>query len=122
MPLDGSTYVTKPDVLTEAQRVCVEAADYIEKYGWCQGTIAKPTGDVCLMGALRAAAGIPDKAQWTALGTAALNLVHATLPCILPADWNDEEQRTKDEVVALLRSASHAQSNFNLYLQGRDSE
>lgn len=92
----------------------LQAADLIEKQGWCQGDYESDNGQVCILGALRfVIAGSTDvvalqqspKYKDYVLCT---DQISAALHGKLPHQWNDERDRTKDEVVALLREVGNA--------------
>jgi len=112
------------------QALLKRAADVIDKRGWHQGGYTNDTGCVCTLGALRvAAAGVPDDAPYWDVQSAALDLPgrfddpdhdevdraavaledyfgrHNILGWDV-ADWNDNPERTKDEVTAALRAAA----------------
>ncbi len=78
-------------------RTLRRAADMIERQGWCQGQWADKHGRVCIMGALG------DTESDPAAFCAACHRLSTHLGQRLSM-WNDEPGRTKDEVLAMLRS------------------
>lgn len=101
---------TKP--LTEVQRVLLRAADELERRGHCKGVLFGPRGEVCLRGAIMAALGLNSHADYwdrhmlmAPHFNAADEAVANYLKCDV-VDWNNAPGRTKEEVVAALRSAA----------------
>lgn len=78
------------------------AADYIEKHGWCQNTIETAGGQVCAMGGI-IAVGRSNLVD----AQVAINRMTAHIGRRIPF-WNDEPGRTKGQVVAALRAAALA--------------
>jgi hypothetical protein len=82
---------------------CKQAAELLRQDGWCQGTSRKPTGERCLMNAVRGATGYT---QNTILNSGRYGDVRSRLIEKLgvpyPAIWNDDSMRTKEEVIDLL--------------------
>lgn len=81
------------------------AADYIEEHGWTQFEEKSATGQVCLVGGLRWANG-DVVGNWA--GTLLVQCMDVGrdflgLPLSKLAWWNDQSNRTQDEVVNLLR-------------------
>lgn len=68
------------------------AARYIAEHGWTQGRMYAPDGSVCLTGGLLKACQPGD----------AHLLVQVYRFWGITEDWNDEDGRTKDEVLAVL--------------------
>lgn len=84
-------------------KTLLKAADYIEKHGWCQGKWRNDAGEVCAYGAISSVERcglVRSGAAWR-LGRF-LNVVSV-------AGWNDQPDRTKEEVIAALRAAAEAQ-------------
>jgi hypothetical protein len=110
--------VTEADILRRA-------ADVLEEFGWCRGSIAEtadgyPVGVAdpraarfCVMGALARAGhdlGL-DYPQCWSRGTSAVADAHWWLNDFLGAravHWNDDITRTKEDVVSLLRRMATA--------------
>lgn len=78
------------------------AAEYIETHGWTQGAM-KRDGAVCLTGALRECDLKPG--DWLIARAVYLDNGHAEV-------WNDDIERTKQEVIDYLRS--HPVTDDNL--------
>lgn len=95
----------------EVGEVLLKAADYIEKYGWCQSVAFSPDGRACLLGGIYAGCGgfsrdkvLPDVPPNY---DNAVSRVAKFAPDL--GYWNDQPCRTKDEVVAVLRKAAYAE-------------
>lgn len=89
-------------LLTAESRALLDAADYIEKHGWCQGEVFGPDDAVCAIGAIMATAtnlGILDRA-------AGLLARYLDIGIDRVARWNDDPSRTKDQVISALREAA----------------
>jgi hypothetical protein len=93
----------------KAGRVARQAASVIEKHGWNQGSWSGKNGGVCVRGAFNvvtygivAMSPSPEElefAEWMVeLGVLSDNA--AWEPCL--ASWNDDEGRTKEQVLAYL--------------------
>lgn len=106
------------------------AARYLEDHGWCQNTNYTATKAACATGALAAAvAGAPSQPdeltppQWEEF----IEAVEAVLQhlygpaCLLSigalADWNDDPDRTGDQVVGVLLAAARTS---DLYRAARE--
>jgi len=82
---------------TAVQQSCLEAAEYIRTYGWCQGTFQNQQGRVCILGAVRGTAtAVPYNNYYIHLSKALQN----------PVSWNDTPSRTVEEVIAALEAAA----------------
>ena len=80
------------------------AARIIETCGWCQHENGSQTGPYCLMDAIRAAAPNSQTGQLVACHVAnqiAIQLNHFPL-----GSWNDHPDRTKTEVIDLLKTCA----------------
>lgn len=99
------------------EEVLLEAADYLENRGWTRGVYADENGCLCLAGALNLAtigraapypySSITDQ-QW-ALARQVTDLIEERCgiesgPAL--AEWNDAPDRTRSEVVSMLRRAA----------------
>ena len=80
--------------LTEAEKTLLRAADYIEKRGWCQNIDEMEDGRVCALRALSCVAGHVVAAAEELERRIKRDLVH----------WNDDPNRTKEEVIATMRT------------------
>jgi hypothetical protein len=86
----------------------LDSATYIEKHGWCQNTLRNLHGQVCLIGSLYGALGYDFS-----VGSSSTNIASKVqktsrefrkrLDVDDEADWNDENGRTKEEVVRTMR-------------------
>jgi hypothetical protein len=95
-----------------------DAADYIEKHGWCQGSMSSPDGRVCLAGALWQIAAREDDnpvETFRRLNTyqrLAEHLLGKQSPIGFTIHnimlWNDSFGRRKEEVVARLIGVADA--------------
>src|SRR5258706_13935776 len=95
---------TKHDLSQDSQDL-LNAADYIDKYGWCQ-RMTSSGKSVCLWGSLLAVTDGLGKSYGEAPRARELyDKVSAHLGAFL-APWNDEPWRTKAEVTALLREVA----------------
>lgn len=92
------------------------AAKVLQARGHSKGLYAQPTGEVCAVGALLAAAGQdpenqmllePSAAMWFLSSRVFSNTVDSD-PIERIADWNDAPERTAAEVVAELLAAARA--------------
>lgn len=89
------------------------AASFIQQRGWCQGRFTRGDGALCALGALQKATIFDPNAKHAASAyTAATELLSRHLGfkdgdvgCSVPG-WNDDPERTKEEVVAALQSAA----------------
>lgn len=89
-----------------------DAADYIERVGWVQGTIMDAQGRVCALGALQ----MTCSRHWMA----AIDCLEQTIHTLDPdftylvgvdqlapiAQWNDEPGRERQEVLDAFRAAA----------------
>lgn len=95
----------------EVGEVLLKAADYIEKYGWCQEAAFSPDGRACLLGGIYAACGglRRDAGLYDTPPNydKAVSRIAKFAPNL--GVWNDHPHRTKDEVVAVLRKAAYAE-------------
>ena len=106
---------TNPDEPWRA--LLLRAAEVIEERGWTQGSYCDGDGGVCAMGAISVGAGYPPEsidglANYVS-GKAVMKLIKVIDPQgkfvdrigSIP-DWNDTRGRTKEEVIAALRTAA----------------
>ena|SRR5258706_4969251 len=93
---------TKHDLSQDSQDL-LNAADYIDQNGWCQG-ITKLGKRVCLWGSLLAVTDGLGKTYPETQPRAKSLYSKVTIHLgTSPAPWNDVKGRTKNEVTALLR-------------------
>lgn len=100
---------TKPE--NKWRTAFLKASAILEQTGWCQGTVRSATGEHCILGAIwlahygveptMAPLSIEKQKEWPQVW----EILKETLGKGA-ADWNDEGGRTKDEVIAVLRSAA----------------
>ncbi len=82
------------------QETLLDAADQLERRGWCQGRTVDNEGRMCALGALIAVAGHATHDEW---------LAHVKLQEVVGDRvdlWNDAPERTKEDVVAAFRQAA----------------
>lgn len=89
--------------LEPVQQHCLEAAEYIRRHGWCQGTWYNGRG-VCMMEAVRVVTNDPRSGFGTNYDNAENHLRNLLGRC--PVGYNDTGGRTKEEVIALLERAA----------------
>lgn len=80
----------------------LDAADYIERVGWCQGIPINARGNVCISQALNKVTQ-GDLERWKAF-----QHLYAYLDTRLLTIWNDGADRTKEEVLTTLRVVARA--------------
>lgn len=123
--------LTNSKPLEPRRVVLLQAADYIRTHGWCQNSLTTKDGAVCAMGSVYGAAMIldPKAGDYTdgneivdfyarsIVADKALHLLDEHLdaqgyskPLVgnkgLAPYWNDDPNRTKEEVIAGLTSAA----------------
>lgn len=97
-------------------RVLRLAAALIERDGWCQGTYIAMDGRCCAVGALvQAGGGVIDPDIYDA-GPVEMARIRGAFDAVTKfigrtwvtdlVDWNDEPDRTAEEVLAALRGAA----------------
>ena len=103
-------YDTKWDrpVVDAVGQDLLNAAEYIERHGWCQSRAFD--GDrACMMGAIYAATG--GTFRGLTVGAVDERYLNAVMRVLLiapsPTRWNDEKGRTKQEVIDALRQAAY---------------
>lgn len=90
--------------------ILAKAADVIDEVGWYQGDLYDPHGTgMCLLAAMYAAAGV-DMAKATP-GEA--DVIHTSVEALQGRlggasviDWNDDSDRTAEEVTSALRECA----------------
>jgi len=95
---------TRYDLNQDSQDL-LNAADYIDKNGWCQGMTSSGKS-VCLWGSLLAVTDGLDKYYTNAPRARALYVKVNNHLGDYAAPWNDMTGRTKTEVTALLREVA----------------
>lgn len=92
-------------LVDETGQVLLDAADYIERHGWCQYIVEDNQGRVCIGGAISAAASNSDQDDLYVYALVRLDkYLHSYK---LVPFWNDTPGRTKEEVIAALRAAAY---------------
>jgi hypothetical protein len=104
----STTTTTEPEVQAPPEittnpvsQTLWDAADLLERDGWCQGGYSDNEGRHCLIGAIKTVNPGDDH------GVTALDLIVRFLNQN-PVCWNDVHDRTRDEVISVLRQASEA--------------
>lgn len=96
----------------DAKQVLLDAAQYIEAHGWCQGAM-KSGHRVCLFGAIREV----NRCTYIEVEFEIVNMLRKAIGddrdglndgSGTVASWNDAPLRTKQEVIDILRSAANA--------------
>lgn len=89
-------------------QVLRDAAELIERDGWCQGDMYSTAGARCVMGAIFTTAhhALPDDPS---LAIDALAPFARSLPQGKTMEWNDDPDRTVTEVLAALRACADEQ-------------
>lgn len=94
--------MTSRRLLTAEAKLLLDAADCIEKYGWCQGHAQDDKGRVCVLGAM--VYGAASYEDWQR----AIDKIIRQTNVLEIASWNDAPGRTMEEVVSMLRAAAIA--------------
>lgn len=87
-----------------AQETLKAAAEYISEHGWTQGEMSARDGSVCAAGAIAAVSGY-DNGRSAARGAFSGYLYH-TEGWSSIADWNDQPDRTAEDVILTLKRAA----------------
>src|SRR5438105_3300335 len=86
-------------------KVLVGAKAYLLRHGWKQGDYGDYGGPRCLVGGVCSAMGRPiDEVEHSPAHALLCDLLDLKYGHLVPM-WNDEEDRTFDEVIALLDKA-----------------
>jgi hypothetical protein len=91
--------------IDEVGKILLDAADYIERHGWCQKAYQNGLGNVCIIGALSQVVQWPDDRQGRVIMEISPRL-KKYLGATRVDNWNDALGRTKEQVVAALRGAA----------------
>lgn len=93
--------------LDEPSKALLKAAALIEKHGWCQNHYSSADGRLCILGAVKAALGIPvgDEEDVNPIAEKACERIFDNVG-VRAHFWNDRAGRTQDEVVAKLRAVA----------------
>jgi hypothetical protein len=88
----------KTELDTAGQQL-LQIADYIEEHDWCQGAYRSSGGQVCILGAARELFSDHDQTQ-------GMLKLFEHLGNMNVDEWNDEEGRTKEQVIDKLREVA----------------
>lgn len=101
---------------TETADILDEAANVIERNGHCKGfyydlSVDLPPAEcpVCPLGAINLAMGNPNPKTDRVFGSPAEVAMERYLDAASVADWNDDPDRTAEQVIAALRGAARAE-------------
>lgn len=87
--------------MSEEQEILNDAADILERDGWCQGEFHSAEGAHCALGAISEAYMSFDYRRELYGATKSLLAERIGTPWI--ATWNDHGDRTKEQVVKAMR-------------------
>ena len=99
-----------PTPTASVRQILGIAADLIDTRGHAKGIFATADGCLCTLGAIRQAGIALDMSPYeTTLAAGALrgHLITDFGGAITVAQWNDMEERSKDDVVTTLRAVAH---------------
>ena len=87
------------------RQVLLDAADYIDRVGWCQHSLHGENGRVCAAEALMTVGCTAhDVATYAGAMTALSNFVTSGEHSMAVVKWNDDEGRTAAEVTSAMRA------------------
>jgi hypothetical protein len=104
-----------PAELDEPAKLLLKAANWMEKYGKCEGIRVDSKGRVCVLGAIDRAGGFHPYGDMDPLWKKAVERLasaippapnHAHSPTINAAWWNNDPKRPGAEIVAKLRAVA----------------
>ena len=95
------------EIIDEVGKILLEAADYIERHGWCQNVYQNGLGNACVMGALL------QVVRTTSRDGKSLSRLRKYLDVTSLENWNDAPDRTKEQVVEALRARGAAADASN---------
>ena len=105
--------MTSRRLLDPASRVLLDAADYMEKHGFCKNTLEDDHGRVCVLGAINAVVGSKQPLEWAGFPAfeahRRLSKQIVTICCNTESNlamWNNHPKRTQEDVIAALRAAA----------------
>src|SRR5258708_3170413 len=84
---------------SQTSTTLLDAADYIPMHGWCQHILRNTTGEVCLIGAIVSVGA--DETRHLAF-----QAMRNFLDTQWLSFWNNESERTEEEVIAALEEAA----------------
>ena len=82
----------------------LKAIDVLKERGWHQGQEQGPDGSVCLLGAV----GVACTGNAYMWGRENYHLVSQTLGLTRVGSWNDDPERTEEDVILALKHAAEA--------------
>lgn len=87
------------------EEILRSAAEVIEVFGWRQGAYGSPGSGFCILGALSVAYSGVTSEVWAPELSAAKRLIVERLGLAQYgiSEWNDAPERTREEVMAVLR-------------------
>ena len=101
---------TKWDARLKAEpwrQVLLDAADYIDRIGWCQHALRDDKGGVCAAEALTSVAyTVHDIATYAEATTRLSIFVTSGAHSMAVVEWNDDERRTAAEVTDAMRACA----------------
>lgn len=112
----GRKWIMTDGEKAELADVYEKAAEYLEEYGWKKGGAGMPGGLRCFIGATASAVGefecsgfwkVSNGPLWHRANEFAAEALDLPKPEAI-MDWNDDPDRTKDEVINLPHRTSHA--------------
>lgn len=89
-----------------ASDILTEAADLLERNGWCRERLHAPTGEYCLVGALLTARGLASGLAYSEASERVAQVIcpnEIGFPDLI--SWNDK-QESAEPVIAALRAAA----------------
>jgi hypothetical protein len=94
----------KWEIKFKAGQILNDAAQYLETHGWCQGAM-KYKDSVCLFGAIDAVSNCFTKDD-SAIAYEINYRLRKIIGVRPTPHWNDAPERTKQEVIDMLRKAA----------------
>jgi hypothetical protein len=94
--------------ITDVAHTLREAAEYIGEHGWLQGTLSSADGRVCAIGAIQRIGGTGNARSYDAVDALYeyLDLPMTTGILHPVAIWNDEPERTAEDVILAMKCAA----------------
>lgn len=103
--------VEAPEI-DELGEALLGGADYIDKHGWCTGSLFHPDGSACLLGAVGYAAGVLILEQRPIPGFSH-NTLHHLADGVTLDDWRQFCERVQGRLGPFLPSACEHGAEFN---------
>ncbi len=92
-----------PALLEPWRALLLEAADLLERRGWCQQHLVDVKGRMCTIGAMTSVWNLANGWDLSVVSEAQNRLTSVVGPLV---EWNDTHGRTKTEVLKTLRSVA----------------